>query len=427
MVAPFCKELMKSSREDPEKPGPASAAHQRLFTARFDAGSVVFHEGEPGDCAYVIERGLVEVTTQIGEEKRILARLGPGEMLGEMAIIDDSVRSATATAVVETDATVVAREQLRTRMEEADPILRLLLSVILKRFRKEQCLVRHQLWDDRALPRPASQSEHQQNAIEKIKLENELWRALTHDELDLHYQPVVSFQTGFVVSFEALIRWHHPERGLVPPDLFIGLAEETDLIVPISHWVMDRACRSLLELQDLKRSSSQDAPPLTMSINISGRHFAEASFTDDVTHVIERTGIAPCSLMLEITERILVRHPSALTCVEKCKSLGVSIVLDDFGTGYSSLAYLSCFPIDVLKLDRSFICDLENNSKSRRIVEAIVALAHGIGMEVVAEGIEDQGQKQALTAMSCDYGQGYLMSKAVPLGRAKNLLSKSLL
>ncbi len=423
MVAPYRNQRI----EDPEKLEPTSASHQRFFMRRFDEGSVVFHEGEPGDCAYVIERGLIEVTTQVGEETRILGRLGPGEMLGEMSIIDDSVRSATATAVEETDATVVAREQFRTRVEEADPILRLLLNIILKRFRKEQCLVRHRFPDDRAMPRPASEPEHQRNAIEKIKLENELWRALTHEELDLHYQPIVSFQTGDVVGFEALIRWHHPERGLVSPERFIGLAEETELIVPVSHWVMDRACRSLVELQDSKRSSSQDAPPLRMSINISGRHFAEPCFADDVTHVIQSTGIAPCSLLLEITEGVFIRYRSALTWVEQCKSLGVSIALDDFGTGYSSLAYLSRFPIDVLKLDRSFIGDLENDPKSRRIVEAIVGLAHGIGMEVVAEGIEEPGQKQALTAMSCDYGQGYLMSKPVTLDRAKKLLSKTLL
>jgi EAL domain-containing protein (putative c-di-GMP-specific phosphodiesterase class I) len=398
-----------------------------LFTRRFTAGSVVFHEGEPGDCAYVIERGLIEVTTQLGEEKRVLGRLGPGEMLGEMAIIDDSLRSATATAVKETEATVVAREQFRTRVEEADPILRLLLNIILKRFRKEQCLVRHRLLDDRTLPRPASEYEHQRNAIKKIKLENELWRALSHEELDLYYQPIVSFQTGDVVGFEALLRWHHPERGLVPPDLFIGLAEETELIVPVSHWVMDRACRSLVELEDLKRSSSQNASPLRMSINISGRHFAEPCFADDITHVIQNTGIAPCSLMLEITEGVFIRYRSALAWVEKCKSLGVSIALDDFGTGYSSLGYLSRFPIDVLKLDRSFIGDLDNDPKSRRIVEAIVGLAHGIGMEVVAEGIEKPKQRKALAAMSCDYGQGYLMSKAVTLDRAKKLLGKSFL
>jgi EAL domain-containing protein (putative c-di-GMP-specific phosphodiesterase class I) len=396
---------------------------EQLFARHYRAGSVVFFEGEPGDCAYVIERGQIEISGYLEGEKIVLGQLGPGEMFGEMALIDDTVRSATALAVEDTDLTVVMREQLRARVDRAEPILRLLLSVILERFRKEQNLFRYKLPAERQAENSNAESDIKRSAIEKIKLENELRRALEHDELELYYQPIVNLQTASIAGFEALIRWHHPERGLIPPSRFVGLAEETPLIVPVGNWVLDKATQSLLELTESMEGTTVETSPLMMSINISGKQFADGRFFDTLADVIQKTRVHPRRLMLEITEGVLMRYQSALNWIEQCRELGVRIALDDFGAGYSSLGYLNFFPIDVLKMDRSFISELCND-RSRQIARAIVDLAHGIGLEVVAEGIEEPEQKHDLTAMSCEYGQGYLFSRPVPLSQAVQLLHK---
>jgi EAL domain-containing protein (putative c-di-GMP-specific phosphodiesterase class I) len=385
---------------------------------RFPQGTVIFREREPADCAYIIECGRVEISTAVGGEHQVLTHLGPGEMFGEMAVLDGTARSATATALEDTELTLIVDEQLKSRVEAAEPVLRMLLRVILRRFRHEQNLFRH-LTDGE----PAQQVQigaivsPEQGAIDKIRLESALREALSRNELHLNYQPIVHLGTGEITGFEALLRWNHPELGCLPPQEFIQLAEESALIVPIGRWVLEQACQDLIRFQNRHGSN------LTMSVNVSGRQFAEPSFLTELSQVIRETGIDPYRLKLEITEGVLMDYRSLpLRWLEQCKSLGTRIALDDFGTGFSSLSYLASFPLDTLKIDRSFVIAMLRDPKSMKIVLAINQLAHGLGLDLVAEGIEEEAQRAELERMSCEYGQGYLFSKALPFIEAMELL-----
>jgi EAL domain-containing protein (putative c-di-GMP-specific phosphodiesterase class I) len=386
---------------------------------RFRRGSVIFEEREPASYAYIVESGSVEISTTLGDERKLLATLGPGEMFGEMAALDGTVRSATATAAEDTELTLILDSQLRSRVEQAEPILRLLMRVILNRFRNEQDLFRHLGVGCLEAVDIGAESEDSRAAIDKIKLESELRGALAKNELQLHYQPIVSLDSGEVVAFEALLRWHHRELGAISPQKFIGLAEETALIVPIGQWVLERACLDLKRFHDVRRGH------LMMSINVSGRQFSEPSFIDELARIIRQTEVDPCRLKLEITEGVLMDYRSApLGWIEQCKKIGTSIALDDFGTGFSSLSYLASFPIDTLKIDRSFVGAMNHDPRSLKIVRAINQLAHAIGLDVVAEGIEELDQKDELSRMRCEFGQGFLFSKAVEFEEAAELLRK---
>ena len=380
---------------------------------RFGPGEVIFRERDKASEAFVIESGRVEISTDLGPERKVLAILGPGEMFGEMAALDGTERSATAVALQDTELTLIVNEQLRSRVEAAEPILRLLLRVILNRFRHEQSLFRHLGNGGLETVDAAAEAQASKLAIDKMKLESELRGALARQELEVHYQPIVLLSEGRTIGFEALLRWSHPELGTIPPDKFIGLAEETALIVPIGRSVLSRACRDLVRFQE------RLGPELLMSVNVSGRQFAEPSFLSELKTVIKETGVNPRSLKLEITEGVLMDHRSRpLGWIESCKKLGASIALDDFGTGFSSLSYLASFPIDTLKIDRSFVRAMGGDPRSLKIVRAINQLAHGIGLDVVAEGIEDELQRRELQRMGCELGQGFLFSPAIPFEQA---------
>jgi EAL domain-containing protein (putative c-di-GMP-specific phosphodiesterase class I) len=380
---------------------------------RFGPGDVIFRERDKAGEAFIIESGRVEIATDIGTERKVLAVLGPGEMFGEMAALDGTERSATAVSLEDTELTVIVHEQLRSRVEAAEPVLRLLLRVILNRFRHEQSLFRHVGEGGLEPVNGFAEAEASRLAIDKIKLESELRGALGRQELQVHYQPIVKLKEGGTVGFEALLRWKHPELGSIPPDRFIGLAEETALIVPIGRFVLEQACRDLVRFQKTL------GPETRMSVNVSGRQFAEPSFLHELKSVIHETGANPRSLKLEITEGVLMDHRSRLLgWIESCKRLGTSIALDDFGTGFSSLSYLASFPIDTLKIDRSFVRAMGGDPRSFKIVRAINQLARGIGLDVIAEGIEEERQRRELLLMGCELGQGFLFSKAAPFEEA---------
>jgi len=384
---------------------------------RFGPREVIFRERDKASEAFIIESGRVEISTDVGSERKVLAILGPGEMFGEMAALDGTERSATAVALQDTELTLIVHEQLRSRVEAAEPILRLLLRVILNRFRHEQSLFRH-VGNGGLETVDMAEAESSKLAIDKIKLESELRGALARRELEVYYQPIVRLSEGVTIGFEALLRWRHPELGNIPPEKFIGLAEETALIVPIGRSVLSRACRDLVSFQErLGRE-------VLMSVNVSGRQFAEPSFLSELKTVIDETRVNPRSLKLEITEGVLMDHRSRpLGWIEGCKKLGASIALDDFGTGFSSLSYLASFPIDTLKIDRSFVRAMGLDPRSLKIVRAINQLAHGIGLDVVAEGIEEEFQRRELLLMGCELGQGFLFSEAVPFEQAVNQAS----
>ena len=227
----------------------------------------------------------------------------------------------------------------------------------------------------------------------------------------------MNLASGDIAGFEALLRWRHAELGMIPPQSFIGLAEETALIVPIGRWVLEQACHDLVRFQAHARDD------LSMSVNVSGRQFSEPMFIGELENVITETGIDPETLKLEITESVLMDHRSEpLRWIEHCKRLGTQIALDDFGTGFSSLSYLVSFPIDILKIDRSFVAAMHEDPRSLKVVRMINHLAHSMDLDVVAEGIEEPEQHNALANMGCELGQGFLFSKAVRFDEAIELL-----
>jgi len=247
------------------------------------------------------------------------------------------------------------------------------------------------------------------DTAERLELESDLRHALERGEFLLHYQPKVEIATGLITGIEALLRWEHPLRGLISPMDFIPIAEETGLIVPIGEWVLATACARNKVWQD------QGFGKLSVAVNLSARQFADPMLLPKLTRIIHESGLDPSSLELEITESVVMSHGEcAVAALEKLKSIGVLIAIDDFGTGYSSLAYLKRFPIDTLKVDRSFIRDIPSDSGDKQITRAIIAMAHSLKLKVVAEGVETQDQLAFLRAQHCDSAQGYLLHRPLP-------------
>lgn len=242
----------------------------------------------------------------------------------------------------------------------------------------------------------------------QLTLENDLRRVITDQQLTLHYQPIVSLQDQEIVGFEALTRWEHPEKGLIPPGMFIPTAEETGLIVPLDLWAIREACQQLRKWQD-------QLPPertLDVSVNLSSRHFSRPDLVQKIAAILAETKCPATSLKLEITESALIENPeSAAQILSELKTLGLRIHIDDFGTGYSSLSYLHKYDIDTLKVDRSFIQYIDRNADRVEIVRTIVVLAHTLKMDVIAEGIESAEQLAAVQSLGCEYGQGYYFDR----------------
>jgi diguanylate cyclase (GGDEF)-like protein/PAS domain S-box-containing protein len=254
---------------------------------------------------------------------------------------------------------------------------------------------------------------------ERVRLEADLRRALAGGELSLAYQPLFNLASGRLKGFEALARWRHPERGLISPALFIPVAEESGLMLPISDFMLERACRQLRRWQN-KDDAFAD---LRMQINVSGSDLAHGAFVDRVQRAIAEAQIRPANVTLELTENILMeRFEGALETLGRMRDFGVGISVDDFGTGYSSLSCLSTLPIDSLKIDRSFVQNLRAKSKEFEIVRAIVSLGNSLGKSVIAEGIETPAQLEQLRALGCEMGQGYHLSYPLAAERAEALL-----
>ena len=264
---------------------------------------------------------------------------------------------------------------------------------------------RYSLFDD--------QMHHQ--ALEVLQMENDLQRALERQEFAIHYQPIVNLNTEKIVGFEALLRWHHPERGWISPAEFIASAEETGLIVPIGSWVLNQAC---YQLQQWKNDHD-----LKISVNFSAKQFAQPDLIQQVDAVLAKTQIQPQHLNFEITESALMDNAEmAAITLQKIKARNINIVIDDFGTGYSSLSYLHRFPVSTVKIDRSFVQRMGEDPKDKGLVESIVNLTHNLNMSVVAEGIETSEQAEQLRVWNCEFGQGYFFSKPLNIETVNEIL-----
>jgi diguanylate cyclase (GGDEF)-like protein len=261
------------------------------------------------------------------------------------------------------------------------------------------------------------QEMHHQ-AVEAMQLENDLRRALERSELEMYYQPVARIGDGTLYGFEALVRWLHPERGIITPASFIPIAEETGLILPLGLWVIEATCRQIAAWG----AALDGDPGLTVSVNLSARQLAHPDLLSQLRRILEITGAPPQRLKLEITESVLMADaPAAQEVLMQLRSLGLSVMIDDFGTGYSSLSYLHQFPIDMLKIDRSFVNRL--GAGEEEIVRAIVTLGRSLRMQVLGEGVETPEQLAALGRLGCDLAQGFLFAPALPLAEAERLLA----
>jgi EAL domain-containing protein (putative c-di-GMP-specific phosphodiesterase class I) len=308
------------------------------------------------------------------------------------------VRASVGIAVAEGDVVIQSEEILRN----AD---------VAMYMAKERGKGRYQIFEP----------EMHDTALKRLEMKADLQRALEHEEFVLFYQPVIELETGRVSGVEALIRWIHPTRGMVPPLDFIPLAEETGLIIPIGRWVLRTAVSYAKALQDAYPMD----PPFHMAVNLSARQLARPEIVDEVRDILDETQIIPHSLILEITESVMMQDMElSIERLTELKSLGVQLAIDDFGTGYSSLNYVRRFPVDILKVDKSFIDGVSEGGESSALTAAVIELAGILGLKPVAEGIERADQLQRLLELHCDLGQGYFFAKPLPGMDLESLLTE---
>ncbi|WP_158045008.1 EAL domain-containing protein [Skermanella pratensis] len=386
-----------------------------MIRKTFRPGATIFFEGQPADCAYIVERGQVEICATRDQTHITLATLGRGEIFGEMAVLDDSLRSAAARATEETEVLIIRRDQLKRRIQEVEPIVGQLLGSLISRFRQAQNGLLNDLPSrDRGtashlvVSAPTGGTERGESALNWISREYDLERGLEAGEFEPFFQPIVTIAGGELAGFEALARWRHPDRGLVPPCEFIDLSEKSGLIRRMDLTIMAEACALL-------RQAAGDRPLPFLSVNLSSQHFTDMDVVGALAERLEMTGFPAERLKVELTETALVHDPhQAYEVMCRIKDLGATLALDDFGTGYSSLSYLHKFPFDVLKIDQSFVRALGKQGRTHHIVETIITLARRMGMEVVAEGVESADLIQPLRDLGCTFGQGYHYSRPVP-------------
>jgi diguanylate cyclase (GGDEF)-like protein len=259
-------------------------------------------------------------------------------------------------------------------------------------------------------------------AISRLEMENDLHKALENEEFVLYYQPIIGLGRNNLVGFEALIRWKHPDRGIILPLDFIGIAEESGLILPIGKWVLQKACWQSKNWQDRIPSGQK----LFVNVNISGKQFAQPEFVEQIEQVLIETGLSPTNLKLEITESVLINNYATANAIfHKLANLGIQFEIDDFGTGYSSIGYLRHFPIHTIKIDKTFIRDMNAGTRGIDLIQTMISMANNLGMETIAEGVESEDQLQKLLEMKCNYGQGYYLSLPLESDEAERFIQET--
>ncbi len=392
-----------------------------IASKMFAAGEEIFRIGDRGRNAYFIESGSVEVSILRDGEPFVIAELGVGEIFGEMSMIDDAPRSATVTAKEDTEVIEIQHSHFIQPLKSKDPMMDLLLRVVLARFRDAQ----RQLSGIKAKSDEidSSLAKIRDLAFQRINNEKEMREGLEADEFEMHYQPIVALDGGHIAGFEALMRWRDKNGGYVSPVEFIPLAEETGLIVELGRLALEHALLDQRTFAESFNTAFPELPLPFMSVNVSGRQLSDLAEIDQLANIISESGVEAREVKLESTETLMMENPEhAAEALKKLKALGVSIAIDDFGTGYSSLSCLHQFPLDTLKIDRAFINNMDKSENSKRIVHSIVQLALALEMDIVAEGIEEKAQMDALKDLGCQYAQGFLMSKPLPTAEAVKLI-----
>ncbi|UXR63569.1 EAL domain-containing protein [Bdellovibrio bacteriovorus] len=384
---------------------------------------IIFSEGDEGDCAYIIEKGRVLIYLTKDKEEIPLTILGEGEIFGEMALIDNQNRSASVRALEDVRLAIVTKQQVLERVSTADKVVQLLMRVLLKRLRRKNMGGPARI-SEVEIDNSGAGADGTQSALDQIKLENQIFQAFQNKEFELFYQPIVNLKTKTITGCEALLRWNSPQHGLVSPNLFIDIIENSSMVIPIGHWIINQALKDLRTIQDQLRLNKKEkmSDDFMMSINISGRQFTHSDFVNNLEDLREKHDLQTQNIKLEMTERIMMDGAIALDALNQCRSLGYAISIDDFGTGFSGLQYLTQMPISFLKIDRSFVMKILSDPKSKAVVSSIIHLAHAMDIEVIAEGIEHHEEALVLETLGARYGQGYLFSKPVDLGRFLKLI-----
>jgi len=370
------------------------------------AGQTLFREGDAATTAFLIESGALRVTAKRNGVPMLLGDLHAGALIGEMAVLDDAPRTATAVALEPSVLTAIDRDQFGERLETADPVLRGLLLSQLARYRT----VLATFAGNRAPPAGALAAQHYSgDARDKIRLESHLREAIDTHSLEMHLQPIVRIANGAVAGYEALVRWTHAEHGVVSPAEFIALAEETSLIVPIGEYVLREVCAVLRRLV----AGGGDQVSF-VGLNVSGRQIDDPLFVERVVGQARAQAVEPSMVKVEITESLMPDYARVEAFINRCHQAGIRVALDDFGTGYSSLSHLHRLNFDTLKLDQSFVRQLDD-PRCLAIVRAIIAMTAALGCDMVAEGVETPAQLACLRELGCQFAQGYLIGKPLPV------------
>ncbi|MDH5354048.1 MAG: EAL domain-containing protein [Gammaproteobacteria bacterium] len=420
------------------------------FSTYFDAGEFLFKEGDRADFAYIIESGSVEISHQIGDRKLVLSKLGEGDVLGEMAVVDKQPRTANAIALEPTRTLEIPIDYISEKIQDADPTVRMILRLIMYRYRDADARLR-QVFDgilpiDEVLPNAESTIsstgelksvmaqflDMQQRISTAVNMpayqrgdgpggeqtllstkilvtqDKSIKSALQDEEFHLCFQPIVELTSEKIVGCEALVRWTDSAGKMIMPTQFIPRAESTGLIVELGYWITRKACEFQFKL------ACQYKDPPFVSINLSGKQFEDKNLINSLADIMDDVGVVHDQVKFEITESLLMDNPEiAGDALKRLKETGAKLAIDDFGTGYSSFNYLHQFPFDTLKIDRSFVSAMSSNVKSNEIVKSLVHLSHDLGMDVVAEGIETNFEVDMLLQHHTDYGQGFYFSKGV--------------
>lgn len=378
---------------------------------------IIFRQGASANTAYLIESGEIEIFyTNENNKDTHLTILGPGELFGEMALIDATVRSASAKAHTNVILHEIQKEQLIEKINSSSAIVQLILKILMERLRKLNQAEGGDLYVVTQLANPNSTME----ALEKLKFENEIFEAYKNNEFILFHQPIVDLNTKEIIGSEALIRWKSVSHGMVAPGQFIDVLENSSMIIPVGYWIFEQCFLDFKRMQS--KLNDKQKKTFSISINVSGRQFLHHEFILNVKSLISKHQIDPKNFKIEIIERVMMESAVLTDILNQLREIGFQISLDDFGTGFSSLQYLANMPIDFLKIDRSFVINLFKDIKTIAVVKSILYLAKQLNLKVIAEGLETEDELKLMTELGSDYGQGYLFSKPISLDEFIQLL-----
>ncbi len=386
----------------------------------FEGQEMVFQWGDPGDSAYVIEEGCVEVLAGVGPQQRRIAILTEGAMFGEVALLDRQPRTAAVRTLVPTRLIRIDRSHVEELLLRSDSVIQYLMHLLLARFRSTHDAAGLQLQRQAATasgsPLDANAAETMdlhKSAVRTLSLAQDLSDAIDRQQLELFYQPLLAFEGLAIVGFEALIRWHHPTLGLISPVEFIPLAEKTGLIHRIGQWVLQRGVADWSELRPYCLTDATQPP--FISINLSSPELAGGDIVQSIETCLSRHGMVPSELHIELTETSIIQNMDAVAAtLHQLRALGIGIALDDFGTGYAGLDYLQSLPFTCLKIDKTFVQQLNSSERSRHIIKAALELARSMDLSTIAEGIEEAEIGAQLAALGCSHAQGHYFGMPMP-------------